>query len=175
MAGESALGLLGGGNVAGGVADAVMRQARALEVEYDSLTDAKNRVDALLKKLDGSEADAGRLAHGTLPAGTLGKDFAEAEALFKAYDKVHNELQNLSKGLAGQIEALGIAILTAGKGYAGVDEETQARMRALIRRSKEEYVKDRDPLEREKEAEKQRQGSSAPTPTPTPSTSKGTI
>ncbi|MFF4370449.1 hypothetical protein [Streptomyces sp. NPDC001594] len=175
MATENALGLLGGGDIAGGVADAVMRQAKALEVEYESLTGAKNRVDALLKTLDGSAADAGRLAHSTLPAGTLGKGFAEAEALFKAYDTVHNELQKLSKGLAGQIEALGIAIQTAGKGYAGVDEDTQARMRALIRRSKEEYVEDRDPLvQQRKEAEKRQQGSSAPS-TPAPSTSKGTI
>ncbi|RPF40849.1 uncharacterized protein DUF2563 [Streptomyces sp. Ag109_G2-6] len=177
MAGETTPGLLGGGNIAGGVADAVMRQAKALEVEYESLTDAKKRVDALLKKLDGSEADAGKLAHGSLPAGTLGTGFAEAESLFKAYDTVHSELQKLSQGLAGQIEALGIAIQTAGKGYAGVDEDTQARMRALIRRSKEEYVEDRDPLiQQQKEAQKQHQGSSAPaTPTPTPSTSKGTI
>ncbi|MFD5423296.1 DUF2563 family protein [Streptomyces sp. NPDC127069] len=174
MAGESTLGLLGGGSLAGGLADAVMRQAKALEVEYESLTDAKNRVDALLKKLDGSQADAGKLAHGTLPAGSLGTGFAEAESLFKAYDKVHSELQKLSAGLAGQIEALGIAIQTAGKGYAGVDEDTQARMRALIKRSKEEYVEDRDPfIQQQKEAQKH-QGSSS-TPTPKPSTSKGTI
>ncbi|MEU8433969.1 DUF2563 family protein [Streptomyces sp. NPDC029216] len=176
MAVDNAPGLLGGLNVAGSLADAVARQAKALEVEYESLTDCKNRVDALLKTLDGSEADARRLSHGTLPAGTLGTGFAEADALFKAYDTVHSELQKLSAGLAGQIEALGIAVLTAGKGYGGVDEETQARMRALIRRSKEEYVPDRDPLQQQKEAQK-RQESSAPTPspTPTPSTSKGTI
>ncbi|MFF5705402.1 DUF2563 family protein [Streptomyces sp. NPDC012794] len=138
-----------GVNVAGSVADAVRAQAKALEVEYESMTAYKNRVDALLKTLDGSEADAGRLAHGTLPAGTLGKGFAEADALFKAYTTVHAELQKLSQGLAGQIEALGIAVLTAGKGYGGVDEETQARMRALIKSSKEAYVRDRDPLARQ--------------------------
>ncbi|MFH7599550.1 DUF2563 family protein [Streptomyces racemochromogenes] len=173
MAADNAPGLLGIG-VAGGLADAVMRQARALEVEYESMTDYKNRVDALLTTLDGSQADAGKLAHGTLPAGTLGTGFPEAEALFKAYDTVHSELQKLSKGLAGQIEALGIAIQTAGKGYGGVDEETQARMRALIRRSKEEYDPDRDPLvQQQKEAQKQQHQGTAPTPTP--STSKGTI
>ncbi|MEU3722626.1 DUF2563 family protein [Streptomyces sp. NPDC031705] len=147
MAVDNGPGLLGV-NVAGGLAAAVAAQAKALEVEYESLTDYKNRVDALLKTLDGSEADAGKLAHGTLPAGTLGQGFAEADALFKAYTTVHSELQKLSEGLAVQIEALGIAILTAGKGYGGVDEETQARMRALIKRSKDDYVRDRDPLEK---------------------------
>lgn len=167
-------GLLGV-NVAGDVAAGLMAQARALEVEYDSLTDYKNRVDALLKTLDGSEADARKLAHGTLPAGTLGTGFAEADALFKAYETVHGELQKLSAGLAGQIEALGIAILTAGKGYGGVDEETQARMRALVKSSKDAYVPDRDPLvQQEREAQKHAQPS-APAPTPNPSTSKGTI
>ncbi|MCX5378118.1 DUF2563 family protein [Streptomyces sp. NBC_00091] len=170
MAVDNGPGVLGV-SVAGGLAAAVMAQAKALEVEYESMTDYKKRVDALLKTLDGSEADAQKLAHGTLPAGTLGTGFAEADALFKAYTTVHGELQKLSEGLAGQIEALGIAILTAGKGYGGVDEETQARMRALIKRSKDEYVPDRDPLvQQEKEAQKH-----APAATPTPSTSKGTV
>ncbi|MGW1519992.1 DUF2563 family protein [Streptomyces sp. NPDC002287] len=181
MAGDDAPGPLSGAGtgagagVAAGVADAVMRQAEALAVEYESMTAYKNRVDALLKTLDGSEANARKLAHGTLPAGTLGTGFAEADALSTAYHTVHGELQKLSQGLAGQIEALGIAVLTAGKGYAGVDEDTQARMRALIRRSKEEYVEDRDPLARQqKEAQQHHQGSSAPTtPAPAPSTSKG--
>ncbi|MFJ8166338.1 hypothetical protein ACIRBY_36235 [Streptomyces sp. NPDC096136] len=150
--------------VAGGVADALRLQARALEVEYESLTACKNRVDALLRTLGGSEADHRRLAHGTLPAGALGRGFAEAEALSRAYGTVHGRLQQLSQGLAGQIEALGIAILTAGKGYGGVDEETRARMRALIGRSKQDYVPDRDPLARQ-----------APSPVPSPSTSKGVI
>ncbi|WP_405980479.1 DUF2563 family protein [Streptomyces sp. NBC_00158] len=125
-----------------------MENARALAVEYESMTAYKKRVDALLRTLDGSEADAGRLAHGTLPTGTLGTGFAEADALFAAYATVHGELRKLSAGLAGQIEALGIAVRTAGRGYGGVDEETQARMRALVKDSKDAYVHSRDPLAR---------------------------
>ncbi|GAA0281187.1 hypothetical protein GCM10010302_18710 [Streptomyces polychromogenes] len=131
------------------MAEALTRQAQALEVEYESMTAHKNRVDALLRALDGSEADSRRLAHDTLPAPALGTGFAEARALFTAYDTVHGRLQRLSRGLAGQIEALGIAILTAGKGYGGVDEETRTRMRALVRHAKEEYVPARDPLARQ--------------------------
>ncbi|MFJ1868862.1 DUF2563 family protein [Streptomyces sp. NPDC088097] len=146
------------GNQAGFVADALMGQARALAVEYESMAGYKKLVDGLLEKLDGSEAADKRLSHGTLPTGTLGTGFAEADALFKAYSTVHTELQNLSQGLAAQIEGLGIAILTGGKGYAGVDEETQARMRTIVKDSKEAYVADRDPLasEQQKEAAKQR-------------------
>ncbi|MFF4581695.1 hypothetical protein ACFY15_25400 [Streptomyces sp. NPDC001373] len=162
MAAENA-----GFGVAGGVADALRLQARALEVECESMTACKNRVDALLKTLDGSEADHRRLAHGTLPADALGTGFAEAEALYAAYGTVHGELRKLSQGLAGQIEALGIAILTAGKGYGGVDEETRTRMRALVGRSKADYVPDRDPLARQ-----ERRSTSAE---PSPSRSKGVI
>ncbi|MFD8981402.1 hypothetical protein [Streptomyces sp. NPDC059564] len=169
MAVDNGSGLLGV-NVGASVADSVMRQAKALEVEYESMTGYKKLVDDLLKKLDGSEAADKKLAHGTLPAGTLGTGFPEADDLFKAYTTVHSELQKLSQGLAGQIEALGIAILTSGKGYAGVDEETQARMRTIIRQSKKDYVPDRDPLTHQGAAEHKPDAS-----TPTPSTSKGTI
>ncbi|MET9322919.1 hypothetical protein ABZX75_22385 [Streptomyces sp. NPDC003038] len=121
------------------MADAVMRQAKALEVEYDSLKEYKNRVDGLLKSLGESPAHHGKLAHGTLPAGSLGKGFPEAEDLYNTYNKVHSELQKLSKGLAEQIEALGIALLSAGKGYDGVDEETKRRMVAIAKEAKEQY------------------------------------
>ncbi|NXY95111.1 hypothetical protein HYE82_12045 [Streptomyces sp. BR123] len=130
-------------------------QAQALAVDYETLTGYKKKVDELLTKLKGSEAYDKKLADGTLPEGTLGKGFAEAETLFKTYNTVHEQLENLSKGLAAQIEGLGIAILTSGKGYAGVDEETQARMRAIVRQAKKDYVEDRDPLAQEKKAQSQ--------------------
>lgn len=79
VSGLSGAGVAGG--VAAGVADALTRQAGALEVEYASMTGYKKLVDALLAKLDGSEADDGELAHGTLPRGTLGSGFAEADSL----------------------------------------------------------------------------------------------
>lgn len=140
------------GNVSGDVAASIMAQsaaqsraAAALRIEYDSLKDYKTRVDGLLRSLEKSPADHGKLADGTLPAGALGKNFPEAEALYKSYNTVHSELQKLSKGLADQIEGLGIAILSAGKGYDGVDEETKRRMVAIAKEAKEHYVRDRDP------------------------------
>ncbi|MGR4878804.1 hypothetical protein ACIPUC_05110 [Streptomyces sp. LARHCF249] len=144
MAVESEPGLFGQGLTAG-LADAIRAQAAALSVEYDTMKEYKSLVDGLLTSLEDSQADHGKLAHGTLPAGALGTGFPEAEDLFRSYNTVHAELQKLSKGLAGQIEALGIAILTAGKGFGDVDEETKRRMAAIAKEAQENYVKTRDP------------------------------
>ncbi|MFC9298768.1 hypothetical protein [Streptomyces sp. NPDC057010] len=119
--------------------------AAALKVEYDSLTEYKKMVTDLLDDLTGSNADHKKLAHGTLPAGKLGHGFPEAEAMFKSYDTVITELQKLSKGLADQIEALGIAISTAGKGFGDVDDDTQRRMVAIAKDAEKHYVPERDP------------------------------
>ncbi|MCX5607706.1 hypothetical protein OHB39_08970 [Streptomyces sp. NBC_00047] len=136
-----------------------MAQAAALSVEYDTMKEYKNLVDGLLTSLEDSQADHGKLAHGTIPADALGT-FEEALDLHKAYNTVHSELQNLSKGLAGQIEALGIAILTAGKGFGGVDEETRRRMAAIAKEAHDSYVEKRDPYAGKT--------GEAPAPAPTP-------
>ncbi len=144
MAVESGPGLFGQG-LTPGLADAIMAQAAVLSVEYDTMKEYKGLVDGLLTSLEDSQADHGKLAHGTLPAGALGTGFPEADGLYTSYNKVHEELQNLSKGLAGQIEALGIAILTAGKGFGEVDEETKRRMAAIAKEAQENYDPKRDP------------------------------
>ncbi|WP_327306488.1 hypothetical protein OG730_25925 [Streptomyces sp. NBC_01298] len=118
----------------------------ALQVEYESLTDYKKRVDGLLEKLDGSPASDKKLADGTLPENSLGEGFAEAKRLFTAYSTVHTQLLALSKGLADQIEGLGIAIQTAGRGFGNVDEDTKRRMLAISEQAKANYVPERDPL-----------------------------
>ncbi|MGW0362404.1 hypothetical protein [Streptomyces sp. NPDC002990] len=124
---------------------AAQSRAAALAVQYASLKEYKGMVDVLLDDLNGSDADHRKLADGTLREGTLGKNFPEADDLFTSYKRVITELENLSKGLAGQIEALGIAILSAGKGYAGVDEEAQRRMLAIAKAAQKNYVAERDP------------------------------
>lgn len=144
MAVESEPGLFGQG-IAPGLADAVRAQAAALSVEYDTMKEYKGLVDGLLTSLQDSEAAHGRLADGTLPAGALGTGFPEAADLHSSYTKVHSELQKLSKGLADQIEALGIAILTAGKGFGDVDEETRRRMATIAKEAQDNYVAKRDP------------------------------
>lgn len=118
----------------------------ALQIEYESLTDYKKRVDGLLAKLNESPASDKKLADGTLPSASLGEGFAEASRLFTAYTNVHTQLLALSKGLADQIEGLGIAIQTAGKGFGGVDEDTKRRMLAISKQADANYVPERDPL-----------------------------
>ncbi|MER7827749.1 hypothetical protein ABTX85_34915 [Streptomyces sp. NPDC096097] len=146
--------------------------AAAMRVEFDSLSEYKRMVDKLLDDLTGSDADHKKLADDKLPASKLGKGFAEVDALFKSYDTVVTELQKLSKGLAGQIEALGIAVLTAGKGYGGVDEETKQRMMAIANTAQKEYVEQRDPwVEEQRRLKASNPPPATATPTPTPSTS----
>lgn len=129
-----------------GVGVASPATMQALQIEYESLTDYKKRVDGLLSKLDGSPASDKKLADGTLPESSLGEGFPEAKRLFTAYTNVHTQLLTLSKGLADQIEGLGIAIQTAGKGFGDVDEDTKRRMIAISEQAKANYVPERDPL-----------------------------
>ncbi|CAM5627754.1 hypothetical protein SAVIM40S_04709 [Streptomyces avidinii] len=144
LAGASlALGLAGPMGALAGAA--VSAAAAALRIQYDDLKDYKNLVDGLLTKLQESPAHHGKLADGTIPAGVLGTGFPAADKLNSAYNTVHSELQKLSKGLAVQIEALGIAVQSAGKGYSGVDEETKRRMAALAKQAHDQYVEKRDP------------------------------
>ncbi len=170
-----AIGTAMGATSAAIAAQATAQAAAALQVQYDDLKGYKNLVDDLLVDLTGSDADHKKLADGKLPAEKLGKGFAEVDALFKSYDTVITELQKLSKGLAGQIEALGIAILSAGKGYRAVDEDTKQRMAVLAKEARAEYVPDRDPwLEEQRRLAAANQPPTTTTPTPSPSTSGGT-
>lgn len=130
-------------------ADAQARAA-ALQIQYDDMKDYQKLVDGLLTKLQDSPAHHGTLADGTMPAGVLGTGFPAAEKLNKSYTTVHSELQKLSKGLAVQIEALGIAVQSAGKGYSEVDEETRRRMAVISKQARDEYVPERDPYTEEK-------------------------
>ncbi|MFF5444414.1 hypothetical protein [Streptomyces sp. NPDC012888] len=123
----------------------IASQGKALYVEKQSMVEYRKRVDKLLDQLKGSDADHGRFAEGTLGSGALGKGFSEAEDLHTAYNKVRAEMENLSKVLADQIEALSIAIEASRVGYDNMDEDVKARMRAIQKRAEAAYVPDRDP------------------------------
>ncbi|WP_330330697.1 hypothetical protein OHS33_13795 [Streptomyces sp. NBC_00536] len=115
------------------VANQVMIAAQmpALFVEHEPMTKYKQRVDALLEQLKGSQADHGKIADGTLGKTDLGHGFPEADGLYTAYDKVRTELEKLSKALGVQIEALGIAVQASSVSYQNMDEEIKQRMRRL--------------------------------------------
>ncbi|WP_107047345.1 hypothetical protein [Streptomyces sp. NRRL F-2664] len=140
------------GDVAASIRAQAEAQARAaaLRIEYDDLKGYKALVDGLLTSLQESPAHHGKLADGTLPAGSLGTGFAEADKLYEAYKTVHSELQKLSKGLAEQIEGLGIAVQSASGGYAEVDEEQKRRMVVIAKQAHDRYIRDRDPYADEK-------------------------
>ncbi|WP_406183072.1 hypothetical protein [Streptomyces sp. NBC_01006] len=170
MAEKTPDGLAGLTGLGSGLADAIRKQAASqkaaadLKIEHDTLSEYQKMVDDLLDDLTGSAADHKKLATNTLPAAKLGSGFPEADALFKSYTTVVSELEKLSQGLAGQIEGLGIAILMAGKGYSGVDEDTQRRMAAIAKQAKEAYVPERDPYleEQRKLAASKHPGSETP-------------
>ncbi|WP_199838245.1 hypothetical protein [Streptomyces sp. IMTB 1903] len=161
------------GDVAASIRAQADAQARAaaLQIEYDDLKGYQKLVDGLLTKLQESPAHHGTLADGALPAGVLGTGFPAAEKLNKSYTTVHSELQKLSKALAVQIEALGIAVQSAGKGYSEVDEETKRRMALLAKQAHDQYDPKRDPY-----AEKTVEGVQPAPSTPQPNgTKKGGV
>ncbi|WP_141698522.1 hypothetical protein [Streptomyces lushanensis] len=122
-----------------------------LNVDASELIKFKNRVDGLLTKLDASPAAPTRVEGGQVARGDLGTGFAEADELYAVHKRVHTELQNLSQGLAGQIEALGIAVDGSRKGYENIDDDIRRRMQRISRSAREEY--DRRQEERRKEQE----------------------
>ncbi|MFJ5549719.1 hypothetical protein [Streptomyces sp. NPDC093225] len=128
-----------------GMAGAVAGQAKALTVEVESMQKFKSRVDELLTKLEGSQAAPKRMADGSLPSGHLGTGFGEADGLYGAYHTVHAQLAMLSKGLAGQIEALSIAVESSRVGYENVDDDVKQRMRRLHADAEKHYDPTRDP------------------------------
>lgn len=130
-----------------------------LDVDALALKDFKIRVDKLLIKLEGSPAAPAKMAEGEVPEGDLGQGFSEAKALYGIYKKVHHELQNLSSGLAGQIEGLSIAVLASKKGYENIDDDIKQRMRRISDDAHEyKDQRERERREAEQPAEDKKSG-----------------
>ncbi|MFD7899133.1 hypothetical protein ACFV0C_32460 [Streptomyces sp. NPDC059568] len=134
----------GGSGGGGGSAD--------LNVDASELIKFKNRVDGLLTRLDNSSAAPTEMAGGRVARADLGTGFGEADELYGVYRKVHSELQNLSKGLAGQIEALGIAVDGSRKGYENIDDEIKLRMQRISQDAQRQW--ERREQERREERER---------------------
>ncbi|WP_438291350.1 hypothetical protein [Streptomyces sp. HUAS TT7] len=100
----------------------------------EALTTFKKRVDTLLTDLEGSHASPTKLAaqqisRTSFSAGSVA--FPEADGLFTQYHRVHERLTSLSKSLAHQIEAMGIAVHGADIGFDNLDEETRLRFKQI--------------------------------------------
>ncbi|MFE7126063.1 hypothetical protein [Streptomyces sp. NPDC057617] len=133
----------GGGGGGRGSAD--------LNVDASELIKFKNRVDGLLTKLDESPAAPTQMEGGQVARGDLGTGFSEADELYGVYKRVHTELQNLSQGLAGQIEALGIAVEGSRRGYENIDDDIRRRMQRISQSAQEEYDRRQEERRREQE------------------------
>ncbi|MGW7005465.1 hypothetical protein ACWGCW_22340 [Streptomyces sp. NPDC054933] len=106
----------------------------------DSLAAFKNGVDLALSDLGKSPAsnsnisrqDIARSSYGTVP---------DAKDLADAYETVHNTLKDLSQILGDQLEALGITVDMANRGYQVVDEEHRNRLHVLQAQMQQYYAK----------------------------------
>ncbi|MEU5130118.1 hypothetical protein [Streptomyces mobaraensis] len=118
-----------------------MFTAAKLKVELDTLKTFKGRVDEALTRLGDSEAAPTRMAAATLDRDHLGRNFKAVDALYGAYCDVHEDLTTLSRLLADQIEALGVAVRGMHDDYQETDERHRARMWAV----QQELLKHYDP------------------------------
>jgi hypothetical protein len=104
------------------VAADLKRGAEALKI-------FKKRVDSVLDTFESSPGNATHVANQTVARTAFSGlgDFGEAEDLHKQYDKVHTHLTRLSKVLALQIEAIGIAVYGADVGFDNLEEDLRHR------------------------------------------------
>ncbi|MGW1871043.1 hypothetical protein ACWCPS_36560 [Streptomyces mauvecolor] len=121
-----------------------------LEKGMEALTTFKKKVDAVLTQFEGSHGSPTKIgdqqiARASFSAGTAA--FPEADGLFTQYHRVHERLTSLSKSLAHQIEAMGIAAHGADIGFDNLDEEMRQRFWAI--QSATDY--DADQAQREKD------------------------
>ncbi|MEU4497493.1 hypothetical protein AB0F96_29605 [Streptomyces sp. NPDC023998] len=117
-----------------------------LLVEFGEMDKFKKRVDELLKEFNKSPAAHSKVAEDRLQQSNLGgAGFREAEFLYASYNRVHNELENLSKVLGLQIESMKLAIQASQTGYSKIDDDIKERMRRLNSEIAEHYDRDRDP------------------------------
>lgn len=112
---------------------------KELDVKGVTLQTFKNRVDEILTSLAESPAGHQRIGEQTVTADAYGKGFGAAGDLHSGYEKVHARLESLSKMFGETIEALGIAVQIADKGYAGVDVGVRERFKEIHKHSREFY------------------------------------
>ncbi|MEV7121372.1 hypothetical protein [Kitasatospora griseola] len=105
----------------------------AVKVEVENLQTFKNKVDQILRELDGSAASHGEVSQQTLATGQLGQNFGQADDLMTAYHTVHANLERLSQTLAAQIAAMSASIGQVAGNYGNTDAEQHGQFRALDR------------------------------------------
>ncbi|MEV5150305.1 hypothetical protein [Streptomyces sp. NPDC052727] len=110
-------------------------RAANLEASGEALGKFVGQVDEVLSALEGSAGNPAKVGAQTIRATSLTSggesEFPEAHGLYKQYTRVHHELTTLSKTLHLQIEAIGIAVAGAHKGFENLEEEQRQRFWAI--------------------------------------------
>ncbi|WP_023586249.1 hypothetical protein [Streptomyces thermolilacinus] len=111
-----------------------------LDVKGVTLQTFKNRVDEILRTLAESPAGHQQIGEQKVTADAYGTGFSAASDLHSGYEKVRTRLENLSKMFGETIEALGIAVQVADKGYTGIDVDVKDRFKEIQKRNQEFYA-----------------------------------
>lgn len=110
-------------------------RAANLEASGEALDKFVNRVDAVLSALESSAGNPTKVGAQTIRPTSLTSGsasvFPEAHGLYNQYNRVHAELTSLSKSLHLQIEAIGIAVQGAHRGFDKLEEEQRQRFWAI--------------------------------------------
>ncbi|WP_311737158.1 hypothetical protein [Streptomyces sp. EAS-AB2608] len=110
-------------------------RAANLEASGEALGKFVGQVDEVLSALEGSAGNPAKVGAQTIRATSLTSggegEFPEAHGLYQQYTRVHHELTTLSKTLHLQIEAIGIAVTGARRGFENLEEEQRQRFWAI--------------------------------------------
>ncbi|TLQ43362.1 hypothetical protein [Streptomyces marianii] len=99
-------------------------------------------MDELLTSLAESPAEHKKIGEQKVTTDSYGTGFSAATDLHAAYEKVRARLEGLSRTFGETIEALGIRVEIAEKGYAGVDQEERDRFAEIQKRTEDFYKPD---------------------------------
>ncbi|MGW7249575.1 hypothetical protein [Streptomyces decoyicus] len=111
----------------------------SFEVDPEELAKLKRRVDDLLDRLKGSNADHRALSHRKIAPSSFGQGFIEAQGIADTYEKVLSQLETFSKVFGDQIETLSLGTEFIGRDYEAVDADVRNRLAAIQRRTQGFY------------------------------------
>ncbi|MEW2635866.1 hypothetical protein AB0903_30575 [Streptomyces sp. NPDC048389] len=123
----------------------------SLLYDAESMVSFKGRVDQLLIDLGDSPAAPNQV--GTVHTrrdhfGGGDGAWAEAAGLYASYELVVDRLKELSQLLGDCLEGMGIAVVSAKNGYAGIDDDVRRRMLTIQHHTQRHYDAERDPTQR---------------------------
>ncbi|MFC7218320.1 hypothetical protein ACFQLX_09090 [Streptomyces polyrhachis] len=107
--------------------------ARNLKVGYDSMTEFRAKIGTILDGLRGSPGARSSVGDQQVDRAALGSggEFPEADALAKCYAHAQAQLVQLAETADRLIDALGIAVDGAARGYQNLDEDERRRFHSV--------------------------------------------